>query len=784
MRAWFEQTKFPRKYPEAQTRARARRGVPVLKDPRFCQQDQIGLLERIVANPATLCAGGEGSSDWKNQFGYPSPITGLPYDGACSFFGGAAPLPLGIGWFLILGVGAGFALITSAMLYLSNLKQSAEEREWNNSEHFSTAGRSIPAFLTAADVVSKWTWAATLLQSSNVAYTYGVSGPFWYASGATIQILLFAILAIEIKLKCPAIHTMLEVVLARWGSTAHMVFLFFGLLTNLIVTSMLILGGAGTVQALTDVPWAASSFLIPLGVVGYTAFGGLHGTYYASWTHTTIIYIALLIFIWTVYAASPELGSTAKVFENLNIASVKNPVDGNDGNGSYLTMASGGGLMFGLMNIVGNFGTVFVDQSYWQGAIACRPNATYKGYLLGGMSWFAIPFSMATTLGLAGRALDLPITSTEAGGGLVPPAVATHLMGAGGSFLVALQLFLAVTSTANSEQLAVSSLFCYDVYKRYINPEATGSQLIFVSRCGIVFWGIISGVASIVLNALGISLGWMYMAMGILIGSAVAPIMFALLWKDCTPNGAIGGAVGGLFCAVISWVVSAATIENPEGIVSVATLGGNWPLLIGNLFALISSPVLAYVISAAGGFQNYDWKQMKKTTGAYLVEADRMARLNAHGEESIEQMTVQLRRTWILGGVLTIVLIVIWPLLSLPANPFTESYFTFWVALAFIWAHFAAVTTIIGPILEYLEVRPFYTPAPEYEPSVKTDAGMGEVPAGFYMPGQMMPMQMMPMQTMPMQTMPMQMQTMPMQTMPMQMMPGQQMYGYPMASPQ
>merc|ERR1711966_338435 len=215
--------------------------------------------------------------------------------------------------------------------------------------------------------------------------------------------------------------------------------------------------------------------------------------------------------------------------------------------------------------------------------------------------------------------------------------------------------------TANSEQLAVSSLFCYDVYKRYINPEATGSQLIFVSRCGIVFWGIISGVASIVLNALGISLGWMYMAMGILIGSAVAPIMFALL----------------------SWVVSAATIENPEGIVSVATLGGNWPLLIGNLFALISSPVLAYVISAAGGFQNYDWKQMKKSTGAYLVEADRMARLNAHGEESIEQMTVQLRRTWILGGVLTIVLIVIWPLLSLPANPFTESYFTFWVALAF-----------------------------------------------------------------------------------------------------
>jgi len=85
-------------------------------------------------------------------------------------------------------------------------------------------------------------------------------------------------------------------------------------------------------------------------------------------------------------------------------------------------MNSKWGLMFGIINIVGNFGTVFVDQSYWQGAIACKPSATWKGYLLGGMAWFGIPFSMATALGLAGRALDLPLTVNEAGSGLVPPA--------------------------------------------------------------------------------------------------------------------------------------------------------------------------------------------------------------------------------------------------------------------------------------------------------------------------------------------------------------------------
>jgi hypothetical protein len=37
--------------------------------------------------------------------------------------------------------------------------------------------------------------------------------------------------------------------------------------------------------------------------------------------------------------------------------------------GSYLTMWSLNGLVFGIINVIGNFGTVFVDQSYWQGAI-------------------------------------------------------------------------------------------------------------------------------------------------------------------------------------------------------------------------------------------------------------------------------------------------------------------------------------------------------------------------------------------------------------------------------
>lgn len=34
----------------------------------------------------------------------------------------------------------------------------------------------------------------------------GVSGPLWYAAGATVQILLFATVAIELKRRAPNAH--------------------------------------------------------------------------------------------------------------------------------------------------------------------------------------------------------------------------------------------------------------------------------------------------------------------------------------------------------------------------------------------------------------------------------------------------------------------------------------------------------------------------------------------------------------------------------------------------
>lgn len=80
-----------------------------------------------------------------------------------------------------------------------------------------------------------------------------------------------------------------------------------------------------------------------------------------DYVHTVIILIIIFVFAFSAYATNSDLGSPSKVYDLLVQAAKDHPVDGNAG-GSYLTMQSKEGAVFFIINIVGNFGTVFLDN--------------------------------------------------------------------------------------------------------------------------------------------------------------------------------------------------------------------------------------------------------------------------------------------------------------------------------------------------------------------------------------------------------------------------------------
>ncbi len=600
-------------------------------------------------------------------------------------------LPEWIGWAIVVGLGMVFAVIITIEVKIEEKYLGVSQ----TSEMFNTAGRTIKTGLTAAAIVSAWTWAATLLQSSTVAYQYGISGPFWYAAGASIQVLLFGILAIELKRKAPNAHTFLEIIRARYGNGSHKIFLVFALMTNMIVTAMLLLGGSAVVNGLTGMDISLAAFLIPIGVMIYTLVGGLKATFVADYMHTIIIFVTILTFVSAVYINTDITGGIDGMYDKLVKAAEIRPIEGNAA-GAFLTMASAGGLMFGIINIVGNFGTVFVDQAYWQRAIAAKPSSTVKGFLLGGLCWFAIPFTLATTMGLTAVALDVDITMQQAQMGLVVPAAATALMGEIGAIMVLTMLFMAVTSAGSAELIAVSSIVTYDLYRTYSNPNATGKQLVKVSRATIVAFGLGMGGLAVVLLSMGLSLGFVYLAMGILIGSAVVPIALTILWSKTNKVAATAGAVIGLLCSTAVWVVTASGaggFVESGGVIDLASLGNNYAMLFANITAILSGGIIAIIGSLAAG-KTFDWNDLKEKITLVEITTEQQT-------EDEETLKKAFRFSVRGGGAMALILIIVWPMpLIASGYVFEIGAYAVWVAISVIWVSLASAIIIFLPIIE------------------------------------------------------------------------------------
>ncbi|USW53561.1 Putative sodium/solute symporter, sodium/glucose symporter superfamily [Septoria linicola] len=624
------------------------------------------------------------------------------------------PLSQATGYGVIVGLGFLFAF--GMMLTTFVLKRYNNELQ--TSEVFSTAGRSVKSGLVSSAVVSSWTWAATLLQSSSIAYQYGVSGPFWYASGATVQIILFATIAIELKRKAPNAHTFLEAIRARYGPVTHGVYITFGLMTNILVTAMLLTGGSAVATSLCGVPTAAGCFLLPVGVVLYTMFGGIKATFLTDYVHTVVILVIILTFAFTAYATGEQLGSPGAVYDLLMAATERHPVEGNAG-GSYLTMRSKEGVIFFVINIVGNFGTVFMDNGYYNKAIAASPVHALPGYIVGGLSWFAIPWLAATTMGLSALALENnPVFPTypnrmdpaDVSAGLVLPNAAVALLGSGGAAATLLLIFMAVTSAMSAELIAVSSIWTYDIYKTYINPNASGKRLIYMSHTSCVVYALCMAAFSTGLHYAGISMGYLYLLMGVIISGAVLPSTLTLLWSRQSWAAATFSPPLALCCSVIGWLVQA---KSQYGELSVTTTGSNYPMLVGNVVSLLAPAIFIPILSLVFRSPVYDWvsmAQIRKGDDSDLAAAahvdlemipgEQQKRQEDEAEEQSKLQRASKIARW-LTVFMTLSFLVLWPMpMYGSAYIFSKKFFTGWVVVGIFWLFCSSFCVGLYPLWE------------------------------------------------------------------------------------
>lgn len=442
--------------------------------------------------------------------------------------------------------------------------------------------------------------------------------------------------------------------------------------------------------------------------------------------------VIILYFMFSVYATNSQIGSPSAMYNLLKEAAAKRPVSGNQ-DGSYVTMKSNFALIFGIIQLCSGSGTVFLDQAYWQRAIASRPTTAVRAYILGGLAWYAIPFGFATTLGLAAVALtDSPsfptypntMTQAQVSAGLSTPFAATALLGTGGAVALLIVLFMAVTSCASAELIAVSSILTFDIYKIYLKPTATPDQLIFVAHIGIGVWGFVMAIFACIWNAIGIDLGWLFLVMGLLIGGAVFPTAFAITWKGQTKAGAISGAVVGLCAGLVAWLVTA---HQCYGSLSVTTTGMEYPTLAGNLAAIMTGLIVTVCVSLAKPAP-FDWDQTRlinaPSISATATATPSVASLDKEipnknsdlptgmdeekemieDEVAVEEPS-RLRRAFkvacIASFMLTFVMDLLVPIpMFLSHYIFSQGFFVAWVVITFCWVFCSTAISVILPIWE------------------------------------------------------------------------------------
>ena len=300
------------------------------------------------------------------------------------------------------------------------------------------ANRSVGTGLTASAVISSWMYSTALLGAPYLTYWYGIALPVWWANGQSIMICMFGWLAIQAKLKVPNAHTLLELIRVRYGTVAHILWIVLCTINNLLIFSSMIVGASAAVSALTGMNLVAATYLLPLGVVIYTYFGGIRATFLTDYIHTFIIMIVLVWFTIKIFTIK-EINSIGALYDTLVTLSKKYPVKGNH-DGSYLTMTSKESIYFGIIHIlyvlqphVQRSRLIYIleqtlELSSWIQAsgrryvyartlrtvspnlccqgFAAEVSAAVPGYILGGNAYFAIPFAFGTVMGLGALAVE------------------------------------------------------------------------------------------------------------------------------------------------------------------------------------------------------------------------------------------------------------------------------------------------------------------------------------------------------------------------------------------
>lgn len=323
-------------------------------------------------------------------------------------------------------------------------------------------------------------------------------------------------------------------------------------------------------------------------VVAYTLFGGFLAVSMTDFVQGVIMLIAMLL---VPIVAFTEFDS---ISQGIAIAQQANPQVFNWTNGvttmGIISLMAWGFGYFGQPHIIVRFMAIR--------SVKDVPIATAIG-----MGWMILSLIGALMVGLAGIAYV-----TQTGIALEDPEtiflvfsqVLFHPLVSG--FLLA-AILAAIMSTISSQLLVVSSSLTRDVYKLFLDKEASEARQVLVGRISVVVVAVIAILLagdsnSSVLNL--VSHAWAGF------GAAFGPlVILSLMWKRMNRNGALAGMIVGAL-TVIVWVYGGFTIGGQPANDAI------YSILPGFAFSFIATVVVSLITAPPPAFITSKFEEMER----------------------------------------------------------------------------------------------------------------------------------------------------------------------------
>ncbi|MFH5801186.1 sodium:solute symporter [Haladaptatus sp. CMAA 1911] len=424
-------------------------------------------------------------------------------------------------------------------------------------DDYLVAGRNIPLWMYVPVMSAVILGGAATVGGGSLGYESGISGAWLVITLGIGTIALGLLISTNLaNLKAYSLGEVLERRFDKYSGTIGA--MIAGIYALTIATTQTIAVGK-VLSVLFGFEQSTMILLAGAIIIAYTALGGMLTVTMTDFVQWCIMTIG--IFFIALPLGLNSVGGVSGLMSELEP--------------SYFDVTA-----IGMNTIVGYFLLyvlgIMIGQDIWQRVFTANNAETArKGNIAAGV--YAIVYGLTTAfLGMIALVVLPSLGDSE----LALPRLILEIVPVGFSGIILAGFVSAMMSTADSALLASSTLFTSDIYKRFIDPDASDARYSSVSRGLIIVLGGVMTYAAIEIGSVVLALTIAY---DLLTGCIFVPIFGAFFWKRATWQGALSS-----ICVSAAVVVTTLSLEG---------FSSNLPIIYG----LVSSLLVFVPVSLVSG---------------------------------------------------------------------------------------------------------------------------------------------------------------------------------------